>query len=87
MNIIFFINGKTENIFIVSLLLVYYIRNFTPINFFKIKACNLLEKRFLRNSSNIKFNSANEISIEKKNFEKKILKDNFCILSYNIILI
>ena len=73
-NNIYLINGKTEYIFTFWLLLVYYIRNFTPINFFKIKPSILVEKRFLHNLRNIKFISANEISIRKKLFEKKYSK-------------
>ena len=61
--------------------------NLPPLIFFLNTAYIHVEKRFLHDSWNIKFNSANEISIEKKNFEKKIFKDNFFILSYNIILI
>ena len=56
-------------------------------NFFLIKAYILVEKRFSHDSRNIKFNSANEISIKKIFYEKKIFNDNFSILRYIIILI
>ena len=77
MNNNFFINGNTENIFALLLLLVYYICNITPINFFMIFTYIVIEKWFWHNLSNIKFNTENEISIEKKIVQKKILFDNF----------
>ena len=67
----FFKNGKTKNIFILSLLLIYYICMFITINFLKIHILLHIEKRILYNSPNINFNAEIEISIEKKLHKKK----------------
>ena len=66
----FFKNGKTKNIFILSLLLVYYICMFITINFLKIHILIYIEKRILYNSPNINFNPEIEILIEKKLHKK-----------------
>ena len=79
----FFINGKTQNIFTISLLLVYYICKFTTISFFIIKTYILIKKGFLHNSSDIKFNAENQISIQKKFAQKKIFLENFTFFLIN----
>ena len=79
----FFINDKAENIFILSLLLIYYICNFTTITFFIIKTYILIKKGFLHNSSGIKFNPENQISIQKKFAQKKIFLENLTFFLIN----
>ena len=76
MNFNFLIGNKTNNILTYSLLLVYYIYNFTTISFFIIITSIFIEIRFLHNSPNIKFCSENEILIDKKMTQKKIVHDN-----------
>ena len=58
----FFKNGKTKNIFILSLLFVYYICMFITINILKIHILIYIEKRILYNSTNINFKSEIEIA-------------------------
>ena len=79
MNFNFLIGNKKNNIFTYSLLLVYYIYKFTTISFFIITTSIFIEIRFLDNSADIKFYPENEISIDKKMTQKKIVYDNLAL--------
>ena len=79
----FFKNGKTKNIFILSLLFVYYICMFITINILKIHILIYIEKRILYNSTNINFKPEIEISIEKKLLKKKIFFTNLALFLSN----
>ena len=75
---------RNSYIFTNSLLLVYYICKFTTISFFIIITSIFIKIRLLHNSAYIKFYSENEISIDKKMTQKKILYNNLVLYSITI---